>query len=234
MAEETKVFILDKNSNAFEGMTKEQILSAITQAVKDGTISDVDSGFVTKIQEKNGKEPLQFWVGSMAEFQGLPKTENTLYLLSDDPTIDDLTATVDEYKQQFDQLQSDVNQSIANLQKVLNDSIVYVHNISYTASGVKEGTIAITLSVKGKKNKFQTVADILNAIGETEIIASGTFYDSSFGTCVITTAYNFENKNGILCFKGWYLKDNNVVSFDTGQNKNFYLQSIDKIIDVVS
>lgn len=96
MAEETKVYALDDGKNAHETMTKEQIVAAIMQAVNEGTISDIDAGFITKIQEMNRKGELQFWVGTMAEFNALgTKDPDTLYLFTDDPTVEDLEAAIE-------------------------------------------------------------------------------------------------------------------------------------------
>lgn len=95
MADELKVFALDEGANKHQTMTKEQILAAIVQAVNDGTIGNIDTGFITKIQEINNKTNLKVWIGTNAEFTALPtKDTDTLYLFTDDPTIDDMEDAV--------------------------------------------------------------------------------------------------------------------------------------------
>lgn len=92
---ETKVYALDEGKNQWETMTREQITAAILQAVNEGTIGDIDAGFITKIQDMNKKGELSFWVGSMAEFNALEtKDPATLYIYTDDPTIDDIEAAI--------------------------------------------------------------------------------------------------------------------------------------------
>lgn len=88
---ERNYFVLSENNCKFESLTKEQILSAIQQAVSSGKIKDVDSGFVTKIKEQNKNVGLMFWVGTQAEFNALPsKINNCLYLKIDDGIIESI------------------------------------------------------------------------------------------------------------------------------------------------
>ena len=100
---DNKVYVLDSGANQYEAMTKEQILTAITQAVNDGTISNIDAGFITKIQEMNKNGVLKWWVGSQAEFNALDtKDANTLYLFTDDPLYQDLLDAIDDVDTKID------------------------------------------------------------------------------------------------------------------------------------
>lgn len=95
--ESGKYYVLADGNNLYEGMTKEQILSAITQAVEEHTISDVDTGFVEKIKEQKSGANLKFWVGTTAEYNALPETESgCYYILTDDTTFDDMESAVNE------------------------------------------------------------------------------------------------------------------------------------------
>lgn len=79
----------------FEGMTKEQILAAIEQAVSTGEIKDVDTGFVTKIKEQNKGTALTFWVGTTAQYNAIEqKAENCFYIVTDDNRIADIDAAI--------------------------------------------------------------------------------------------------------------------------------------------
>lgn len=92
-----KYYVICASGCRFESMTKEQILTAITQAVNEGTISDVDSGFVTTLKEQNRNAGLSFWVGTQAEYNALPeKVENCFYITTDDTVEDDLFAKIEE------------------------------------------------------------------------------------------------------------------------------------------
>lgn len=100
--DETQIFGLDESKNKWLTMTKEQILTAIMQAVNEGTIGDIDAGFITKIQEMNEQGVIQFWFGTMAEYAALEeKDENTLYLFTDDPTINDIEEAINEIDDQL-------------------------------------------------------------------------------------------------------------------------------------
>lgn len=82
---ERNYFVFSENNCKFESLTKEQILSAIEQAVDSGKIKDVDTGFVTKIKEQNKNAGLMFWVGNQAEYNALEsKKNNCLYIITDD------------------------------------------------------------------------------------------------------------------------------------------------------
>lgn len=84
-------YVICEDNCKFEGMTKEQIMAAIEQAVETGEIKDVDSGFVTTIKEINHQRGLRFWVGTTAEFNALPaKQNNVLYIKSDDTSEQDI------------------------------------------------------------------------------------------------------------------------------------------------
>ena len=94
MADE-KYYVIGDGKNLLEGMTKEQILAAIVEAVSTHEISDVDTGFVTKLKEANRNRPLSFWVGSTAEYNAIQtKAENCFYILSDDTEHEDLEAEI--------------------------------------------------------------------------------------------------------------------------------------------
>ena len=84
--------LCDKNCK-YESMTKEQILTAITQAINDGEITNVDTGFVTTIKEQNANTGIKFWVGTQAKFNALEeKPQNCLCLFTDDTTLSDIEA----------------------------------------------------------------------------------------------------------------------------------------------
>lgn len=92
---DNKVYVLDDGANKYEAMTREQITAAIIEAVNEGTISDIDAGFITKVLEKNKQKVMSFWVGTQAEFHALEsKDPDTLYLFSDDPLISDINNAI--------------------------------------------------------------------------------------------------------------------------------------------
>lgn len=92
-----KVFCFCGSNCRYETMTKEQILTAIAQAVSTGTIQDVDTGFVTKIKEKNTGAALSFWMGTSHEYAKLTAEEkvNCFCILTDDTSISDVQRMYD-------------------------------------------------------------------------------------------------------------------------------------------
>lgn len=102
-----KYYALCDSNCKFETMTKEQILTAIAQAVKDGTVGDIDTGFITTIKTINGTS-LKFFVGTQAEYESLTDSEkNGLFAIITNDTnkealfaeVERLSADLDEFKQ---------------------------------------------------------------------------------------------------------------------------------------
>lgn len=86
MADSTKFFVMRGDKVLFESMTKEEIYSAIVQAIEQGEIGDIDTGFVTKIKEQNHNNDLKFWKGTQAEYNALEAVDpTTYYILTDAP-----------------------------------------------------------------------------------------------------------------------------------------------------
>lgn len=82
-----KVYVICDQNCKFEGMTKEQILTAIAQAIETGEIKDVDAGFVQTIKTINGL-PLKFFVGEQSVYDALSEEEkeNLFAIITNDTT----------------------------------------------------------------------------------------------------------------------------------------------------
>lgn len=92
---ERNYYVICDNNCKFPAMTKEQVLTAIEQAVATGKITDVDSGFITRLKEMNGNEVLTMWIGTQAEYNALTEiTQNCLYLITDETTEADIEQRV--------------------------------------------------------------------------------------------------------------------------------------------
>jgi len=99
MADERNYYVLCDDNCKFPAMTKEQTLTAITQAVETGSIHDVDTGFVTKIVEQNKQIGLSFWVGTSAEYNAIEnKAANCFYIITDDVIKADLLNEINTLK----------------------------------------------------------------------------------------------------------------------------------------
>lgn len=90
----------------FETMTKEQILTAITQMATSGEIGDIDTGFVTTIRTINGT-PLKFFVGNQYEYEALSaaERENLFAIITNDTTQDAFTEIIEELTKELSILQ---------------------------------------------------------------------------------------------------------------------------------
>ncbi|MBQ3970472.1 MAG: hypothetical protein II685_08340 [Clostridia bacterium] len=119
--------VVGTSDSLFEGMTKQQIYTAIVEAVEGGTVGDIDTGFVTIIKEINKNVAIRFWVGTTAEYNALQdKPTNVLYIKTDDTSA------------------TDINTAITNVQNALS-------TIEGTITTMDDdiGTL------KGKASKFQ-------------------------------------------------------------------------------
>lgn len=109
MSERNYYVICDDNCR-FESMTKEQILTAIAQAVSTGEIQNVDTGFVTTLKEQNASVGLKFWVGSQAEYNALdPKPSNTFCIITDDTTSEDIDTAIQNMQDEIGGMQAQVS-----------------------------------------------------------------------------------------------------------------------------
>lgn len=96
-------YVICDDDCKYEGMTKEQILSAIEQGLAQGYVSDPDSAVFSKIKEICANAATQIWVGTEAQFNAISPapavgksvvrvgTDGVMYLCSDDSTLNDLS-----------------------------------------------------------------------------------------------------------------------------------------------
>lgn len=94
-----KYYALCDSNCKFETMSKEQILTAITQAVNEGTIGDIDTGFITTIKTINGT-PLKFFVGTQSEYGLLTEAErkDLFAIITNDTTRDGILEAIEMLK----------------------------------------------------------------------------------------------------------------------------------------
>ena len=135
-------YVLNEGDNKFESMTKEQILTAIQQAVSTGEIKDVNTGFVTTIKEQNHNQGLKFWYGTMAEFAALVKKEpNTFYIFSDDTTLQDIENQFKDQKTFNDYVNVELGKKAnsSDVEQIKNKHI-YQHNITITTTALENSS----------------------------------------------------------------------------------------------
>lgn len=173
MADDRIYYVLCGDNCKFEGMTKEQILTAITQAVENGKIHDVDTGFITKIVEQNKQTPLSFWVGTSAEYNAIKtKAENCFYIISDDVFKDDLLNQIAALKERCEKA----------------EAAVALYNTPLFAGEAAAGD---TITLDASKHSYFAVY-IKTALCETPIICGKT--ETTWGTHLDgSTVYNAHN-----------------------------------------
>lgn len=83
-----------------DGMTREEVITAIQQIIETGEVQDLDSGFVTTLKEQNNGIGFKVWLGTTAEYDALVNAElveaNTLYIRTDDTSAADVRAALED------------------------------------------------------------------------------------------------------------------------------------------
>jgi len=100
-----KVYVICDQNCKFEGMTKEQILTAIMQAVNEGTIGDIDAGFIQTIRTINGI-PLNFFVGEQSAYDALTDSEkeNLFAIITNDTTAVGIAEAIEDLQTNYEEL----------------------------------------------------------------------------------------------------------------------------------
>ena len=171
------VYALDDGKNLFPTMTKEQIISAIIEAINEGTISDVDAGFITKIKEINHNANLQFWTGTQAEYNALLEKdhESIEYRITDDTTMQD-----------FEQRIIDVED---DLSKIINGDLTVAKSSQSDNATNADHAVEADFATFAEIATYATNAQ--NA-SEAEYAMSAGFAESA------TNAYNADNASNAV------------------------------------
>jgi hypothetical protein len=103
------VFVICDNNCKYEGMTKEQIYAAIVQAVNEGTIGEIDTGFITTIKTVNGT-PLRFFVGTQAEYDTLTDKikQNLFAIITNDTNKEGLLSAISALQTNFSEFEKGI------------------------------------------------------------------------------------------------------------------------------
>jgi len=150
-------YVLDANKNLKEGLDKEGIYAMLEQAIENGDLEhvDEDSAFVSKLKEVNSGANFKVWIGTTAEYNAIQtKTENTLYLLTDD---------------NLDQQLTTMEQDMATLQE----------NVDSLSEGLTTATNTLNQRITSETNtldqKITTeINRVNNILASEEIQADGT------------------------------------------------------------
>lgn len=115
MATTPRVYVICDQNCKFEGMTKEQIYAAIVQAVNEGTIGDIDAGFITTVKTINGL-PLKFFVGPQATYDALSdeEKENVFAIITNDTTRAGILEAIENLKNSIIALEKAIAETYGN------------------------------------------------------------------------------------------------------------------------
>lgn len=115
----------------FEGMTKEQIISAIAEATGK-TVEDIDSAFITKLKEINKGNALRLWMGTNAEYNKIePKEDDVLYYVTDDTFVEDVDNALDGIDGRINANYQEIvnlNESINNQLDLINENLTIIND----------------------------------------------------------------------------------------------------------
>ena len=172
MAERNYWVLCDDNCR-FPAMTKEQILTAIVQAVNEGTIRDIDTGFVTTLKTINGMA-LKFFVGTQSEYEALSEDDkkSVFAIITNDTSKESIERAIKTLTDKVDVIE------IAVARKVIAVGEWSVEQYVSTENFIRPNTryiVAVGGSlIEGISNAAGTSIGFGKSTGENEyIITSG-------------------------------------------------------------
>lgn len=169
---EISYYVLDDNDCKHISLTKEQIYAAITEAIETGTITDVDTGFVTKIKEMNADKLLSFWIGTSAQYNTLTARDtNTLYILTDESTLGDAVEKVDE-------LEIILNTFMTNTTDIQDEQATDISNLERNLENAEGAITALRDEVEKRSVIYESATGIMLNATSNQLI----YYDSTMTT----------------------------------------------------
>lgn len=208
-----KYYVFCENRCLFEGMTKEQTLAAIEQAVTTGEIKDVDAGFITKVKEQNKNVALKFWVGTQTEYNAIETKENNcFYIITDDTAKEDIETAIENLQREINTLNEYVGANLDGINKpvVLFKGELHEGETVTIPDFEKYIFYAIEICVKGSDG-FET-RETLDGVRKSNGVRQQAVECSHF-------SYNGEKFEWRWCFitsNGDEVKNNSVVFSDWG------------------
>lgn len=166
MSERNYYVICDDNCK-FPAMTKEEIITAITEATGT-TPTDIDGAFITKIKELNEYGTLKWWVGTQAEYNALvEKDPYTLYIITDGNDLEELEADLKSLADSLADLQGNITElqeNVTALQKIADDEVLLRYSkLAFDSSDTLKANI-----IAARKHGICTFrAEIIRPAGQT-------------------------------------------------------------------
>lgn len=198
MASTPRVYLHCDANCKFEGMTKEQILSAIEQAVSSGEIKDVDAGFITTIKTINNIS-IRFFYGEKSAYDALSaaQKENLFPIITNDTSIKDINEAIEILQSDLQELKD----GLASGEVVVAEATSLTSNFQRVNITTPSGSSTSTLDIVIEPTriyifliKSQEDASIPRYHTHVLIVpqgaSAGTFYRSTEMGGMTITYYN--------------------------------------------
>ena len=118
-------YVLDEKGNRKEGLTKEETLAILQQAINNGSLAGIekDSAFVSKLKCCVGGETYQMAFITQAKYNELftknQLTANTFYYITDDPTEENIEANIEAIAKELDATNEIIGDIVAGKTEVV-------------------------------------------------------------------------------------------------------------------
>ena len=198
-------YVLDEKGNRQEGLTKEEILSVLQQAIDNGSLAGIekDSAFVSKLKCCVGGETFQMAFVTQAKYNELfnnnQLTENTFYFITDDPTEENIEANIETLATEINAINEvlgGINGTVFSRKKLLakNEILSNTIELPVEVSSLKKIEIIYTIN-DDNDIIYSSVFEMADNIGNGVYIGA-TPVHSSYIDYVLYFVYGKFAKSG--------------------------------------
>jgi hypothetical protein len=170
-----KKYCYCENNCKYETLDKEEILTAIAQAVATGKIGDCDTGFITTLKTINGL-PLRFFIGEQSEYAALSADDkkNLFALITNDTTKEGLLKSISEMQTDLKELTDGLRsgkfepKNAANALKLEGGEIIRSGDLNsyYRVGNYFVGSVADAPNVSNMPIKTAGVLKVISGNGD--------------------------------------------------------------------
>lgn len=196
-----KYYVICDIGCKFESMTKEQILTAIMQAVENGEIKDVDTGFVTTIKTVNG-HALRFFVGQQSEYEALTEAEkqDLFAIITNDTSKESMLASLENLRNDIDEWTENFRNgtfevgNAKNATNATNADFLSMKSIATINDFGKDRSLSIDLAdgiyLVALRNMSDSYTFILNVINSVNDNCMASIHNGSHEILLLYTPYD--------------------------------------------